>query len=148
MLYRGVDEFTDRKNGGRLVPKGTAVEVTPVFDGKWAFDGKFNFGASQNNTARAHQIDSGLYGGCGVSTTRSEEKAVFFATYNNSRDGYVYVIDEDLLRDASIDCYEFQDPEYPDEEEVTLIENAGGPLPDSIIVEKYALHANGTRKRK
>lgn len=29
MLYRGVNELTDEKNGGRLLPKGSIVEVVP-----------------------------------------------------------------------------------------------------------------------
>jgi len=146
MLYRGVDELTDQKNECRLVPNGSAVEVVPTFDGKWRFDGKFNCGPSQTNTARAHQIESGLYGGCGVSTTRSEKRAVFFATSGHTQDGHVYVIDKDQLGEANIGWHEFTDPEYPQELEITLIEQSGGPLPDSIIVEKYAVHADGSRK--
>lgn len=87
-----------------------------------------------------------MYGGCGVSTTRSEKMDVFFATSRNMQDGHVYVIDEGRLRTADVSYYEFPDPEYPDEQELTLIEQAGGALPESIIVEKYAVKADGSRK--
>lgn len=146
MLYRGVNELTDQANGGRLLPKGSVLEVVPRFDGAIRYDGKFHYGASQSNTARAHHIESGLYGGCGVSTTRSEEQAIFFATFRHSQDGYVYVIDESRLSAANVSCQEFSDPEHPCEHEVTLIEQTGGALPESIVVEKYAVQANGARK--
>jgi hypothetical protein len=72
MLYRGINKQADEANAGRLLPKGTSVEVVPKVDGKWKFDGKFRCGPCESNTARAHQIESGLYGGCGISTSRSE----------------------------------------------------------------------------
>jgi hypothetical protein len=146
MLYRGVDELTDGANGGRLVPKGTTVAAAPRYDGKIRHDGKFNYGHSQSNTARAHQIESGLYEGCGVSTSRSEERAVIFATSGNTQDGYVYVIDESRLSEASVTCHEFSDLEHPHEQEVTLIEQSGGAIPEFVVVEKYAVNADGTRK--
>lgn len=146
MLYRGVNKLADEMNKGRLLPKGRVVEIVPLHDGKIRYDGKFNHGPSQTNTARAHHIESGLYGGCGVSTTRSEEMAVFFATYGHTQDGYVFVIDEGCLHKANVICHEFPDPEYPGEHEVTLIGPAGGALPESIIVEKYAVNANGLRE--
>ncbi|HEY6644108.1 hypothetical protein [Povalibacter sp.] len=146
MLYRGVDELADLANKGRLLPKGNVLAVVPRYDGKTRHDGKFTYGPSQSNTARAQHVDSGLYGGCGISTTRSEERAVFFATAGYMQDGYVYVIDESRLSTASISFQEFADPQYPHEQEVTLIEQTGGAIPDSVIVEKYAVQTDGVRK--
>jgi hypothetical protein len=116
-----------------------------LFDGKWRYDGTFNFGPSFSNTARAHQIESGLYNGCGVSTSRSEERAIFFATSGHKSEGYVYVIDETLLAATNISVLEFNDPLHPDQKEVTLIEASGKELPLSIVVEKYEVNHEGER---
>lgn len=145
MLYRGINKQADEENGGRLSPKGNLVEVIPQADGKWKLDGTFKCGPCKSNTARAHQIESGLYGGCGISTSRSEEIAIRFATIERSEDGYVYVIDEELLETAGVIAYEFPDPLNPHEMEVTLIERSGGSLPESVIVEKYAVGSDGNR---
>jgi len=145
MLYRGVNKVTDDANGGRLLPNGNTVEVVPLADGKWKFDGTFKCGPCETNTARAHQIDSGLYGGCGISTSRSEEIAIFFATYEYTEEGYVYIIDETLLESANVALHEFDNPLNPHEKEVTLIEKFGGALPNHVIVEKYAVNCEGKR---
>lgn len=145
MLYRGINKRADEANAGRLLPKGNSVEVVPKADGKWKFDGTFKCGPCESNTARAHQIESGLYGGCGISTSRSEQIAIRFATYDGTEDGYVYVIDEELLEGAGVIAYEFPDPLNPHEQEVTLIEKSGGSLPESVIVEKFAVSSDGKR---
>lgn len=136
----------DINNGGRLAPRGTAVAVVPRCDGKVKHDGKFNYGHSESNTARAHQIESGLYEGCGVSTSRSEARAIFYATSGNTEDGYVYVIDESRLLQAGVTRHDFLDPELGRDQEVTLIEKSGGVIPDFVVVEKYAVNTDGTRK--
>lgn len=143
MLYRGVDKKTDAANVGRLVPKGTNVEVVPKLDGRWKFDGKIIAGPTQSNTARAHQLESGLYGGCGVSTSRSEKVAIHFATGGGFEDGYVYVIDEAKLADANVTVWEFPDPAEPHELEVTLIPLDAKALPQSILVDKYEVTSEG-----
>ena len=145
MLYRGINKRADEANDGRLLPKGNSVEVVPLLDGRWKLDGKFKLGHCESNTARAHQIESGLYNGCGISTSRSESRAINFATCNSTKDGYVYIIDEKLLEGANIIAYEFPDPLYPDEQEVTLIEKSGGLLPKAVIVEKYSVSSDGKR---
>lgn len=119
--------------------------VAVMHDGKARCDGKFVYGPTADNTARAHHIESGLYGGCGVSTSRSEEKAIFFATSGHVEEGYVYVIDEGRLEAANVRAHEFPDPEHPHEQEVTLIELSGGAIPLSVVVEKYAVDADGNR---
>ena len=139
MLYRGVDKETDAKNGGQLLPKGTQTEVVPLLDGKWKLDGTMICGPTLSNTARAQQIDSGLYGGCGISASRSQKIAVEFATGLGTEDGFIYVLDESKLTSMGIFAYEFIDPKEPHECEVTLIHADGKALPASIIVGKYAV---------
>jgi hypothetical protein len=145
LLYRGINKADDEKNGGKLIPKGKATKVVPLLDGRWKFDGKFRYGPCQTNTARAQQIDSGLYGGSGISTSRSETVAVKFATSGFIEEGFVYVIDENLLESLGVTAHEFDDPVEPHEREVTLIEKSGSALPCEAIVGKYAVNSDGKR---
>lgn len=145
MLYRGINKILDAENGGQLLPKGKIVKVTPKLDGKWHLNGTFRIGPCEPNTARAHQIDSGLYDGCGISTSRSGKKAIYFATTGYAEEGFVYVIDEAQLADANVVPHEFSDPVNSHEDEVTLIERSGGALPKFIIIEKYAVNSDGRR---
>lgn len=145
MLYRGINKKADVANSGRILPKGKSVAVAAKLDAQWHLDGKFKIGTCETNSARAHHIETGLYGGCGISCSRSEEKAVEFATNGFNEEGYVYVIDETLLASANVVAHEFPDPLYPDEHEVTLIEQSGGALPPEVIIEKYAVNSEGKR---
>lgn len=145
ILYRGVNKIMDDKNGGHLIPKGKTAEVTPKLDGKWRLDGTFRHGPCESNTARAHQIESGLYDGCGISTSRSEEQAIFFATSGHIEEGFVYVIDEAQLANANVVPYEFSNSVTPHECEVTLIERSGSALSKFIIIEKYEVDSDGRR---
>lgn len=152
MLYRGVNKVDDEKNCGRLLPKGSLVKVAAKADGKIKADGTFFAGPCESNTARAHQIESGLYGGCGISTSRSEKMAIHFATTRQSEDGceyneegYVYVIDETSLSSANVATHEFPDPLYPHEQEVTLIVKSGGALPECLIIQKFSVGSDGNR---
>lgn len=142
-LYRGVNKRLDEKNGGRLLPYGDKTNVVPKADGKWKADGRFKAGRCMTNTARAHHIEPGLYGGAGVSSSRSLEVAIRFATYDYTEEGYVYVIDEGLLSELGVYAQEFQDPLVPGEREVTLIEKSGEALPAELIIEKRYVSANG-----
>lgn len=146
VLYRGVNKILDEQNGGFLLPLGSVVEVTPLRDGRIHRDGRFRRVPCESNTARAHQIDTGLYGGCGVSTSRSEDRAIFFATSGRTENGFVYVIDESRLAEVNVSAYEFSDPIYPHEQEVTLIERSGGALPQSIILDKYEVDHTGQKQ--
>lgn len=143
MLYRGVSMEMDKKNGGRILAKGSSPAVAPRLDGKWTFDGKFKIGASESNTARAHQIESGLYGGSGISTSRSEKVAIDFATRKGAKSGYIYVIDEERLKALGIATYEFSNPQHPDQYEVTLILKHSRELPAQAIIKKYEVNPNG-----
>lgn len=146
MLYRGINEKEDRDNQGQLLPGGRNPEIIAPFDGKWRFDGKMKFGPCQSNTARAQQNETALYGGSGVSTTRDQNKAVFFATSGYVEDGFVYVIEENLLSSFNVSAHEFSDPQYPFEKEVTLIQKEGGAVPNEVVICKYAVNADGSIK--
>jgi hypothetical protein len=136
----------DKTNRGLIVPKGNLLEVTPLIDGRWQLDGKMNLGPSEKNAARAQQIESGLYSNRFVSTTRSESIAIRFATSNYIEPGYVYVINELLLEEANIRFFEFNDPKYPGEREVSLASLNGIALPEKIIIEKYEVDVSGSKR--
>lgn len=145
MLYRGVNKIDDARNGGEIVAKGTDSEAAILMDGRCLFDGSFKMGPCQTNTARAHQIEGGLYGGAGISTTRAEREAVRFATSGFTEEGFVYVLNEEHLESAGVAVHEFDDPLYPHEQEVTLIVSGGGPLPAALVIEKYEVSFEGVR---
>jgi len=144
-LYRGVSKRFDEACNGKLLPKGDLIEVCPLLDGKWTCDGTFQLGYSADNAARAHQIESGLYNGCFVSTTRSEQVAIKFATANFTEAGWVYVIDEARLEAHDVIAREFSNPKHADQFEVSLASSSNGALPAGIIIEKYEVDARGTR---
>ena len=137
-LYRGVSKIDDEKNNGKILPKGDVKKVTMrCGDHGVRYDGKFTYGSSITNTARSHQVNSGMHNGCGISTTRDKKIAEYFATSGGIEDGFVYIINEIKLADYSILQYEFIDAENPHEKEVTLIIENGEPLPHGVIIEKY-----------
>lgn len=145
LLYRGVNKSQDAKDDGKIYPKGASVKVVARHDGRIKYDGTFFYGPCVLNTARAQQIDSGLYDGAGISTSRSERTARHFATSGNTEDGFVYVIDASRLTEEGVVSFEFSNPEHPHEREVTLILRSKECLPPSLIVEKYEISINGER---
>lgn len=145
MLYRGVSISQDIDNHAEILPKGNLVKVTPIIDGTWRLDGKMVIGSSVSNTARAHHIKSGHWGGGGVSASRCEKVAAYFATNGFKEEGFIYVIDESSLDIHGVLKQEFADPVYPDEQEVTLIVSEGNKLPKELIVEKYGVNSEGKR---
>jgi hypothetical protein len=93
LLYHGVNKVMDAENGAVIRPAGLISRVVAKYDGKIKADGKFSCGPSELNTARAQQIEGGLYGAHAVSTSYCESVARHFATSGNTEDGFVYVID-------------------------------------------------------
>ena len=137
-LYRGVSKLNDETNGGRIIPIGDKKKIAAQFgDSELKFDGKFRFGETTSNTARAHQLETGRHGGCCVSTTRDKSRAEYFATTGNMEDGWVYVLDEEKIKDLGIAMFEFDDPEFPHEQEVTLLAVDAEPIPEQVIADKY-----------
>jgi hypothetical protein len=134
-LYRGVNKDMDLINGGLLLPAGSTTKVVMLADGKWKCDGTIIAGECEHNAARAHQKDGGLYDAAGVSTTRSVAQALSFATYAG-QDGYVYVLDEEVLAELGVVMKEFPDPEHLHEEEVTLLIADLKPVPRAAIIHK------------
>ena len=136
-IYRGISQDADNKNDRKLRPKGTEKSVSMKRDGKvQKRSGQFERFSSENNAVNAHRIESGLYDGCWLSFTRSEEVAQRFATDYGVTDGVVYVVDEKLFAEYGVVAKEIPNPNFPAEEEVTLRAEHNGDLPDSIIVDR------------
>lgn len=126
----------DEKNNGQLKPKGNKAEVAIRYDGKFQHDGKARYGSCIENAIHAHHIETGLYGGCYISTTTDFEVAKKFATSSGIENGYVYILDRDLFAKYSVDTYEIDNPKEPDEYEVTIKAKDCGCIPQEVIVEK------------
>lgn len=146
LLYRGVSKKIDLKCKGEICPNGDKHEVSAKHDGKIKHDGKFSYGVSESNAVRAHHIESGLYSGCYISTTRDEHMARVFATNNHTEEGWVYVINESLFEQYGIVAKEFPDPQYPHEKEISIRAADNGAIPYQIVIEKYEVDVTGGRK--
>jgi len=145
-LYRGVSKEKDRALKGLLCPNGIKPEVSARYDGQIKFDGTFTYGETSENAVRAHQIQTGLYGGCYISTTEDVNRSAIFATSGYSEEGWVYVIDPDKFEQYQVVSKKFPDPLYPDEQEVSIRAHDCGSIPIEVIVDKYEVNKDGTKK--
>lgn len=145
LLYRGVSKKMDSALNGKLIPKGDSSEVTARYDGKIKYDGTFTYGMSENNAARAQQIESGLYDNCFISTTKNEKMAILFATNKFTEPGFVYVLDSSLFSTHHVRSKEFPDPLYPSEMEISIRDVNCGPIPNSVIISKYEVDIKGIK---
>lgn len=98
-------------------------------------------GPSVDNAAKNHQknvgANRGLFETSGVSTTTEREIAARFATNNGTRDGFMVVIHRDLLAQYGVSEYDVvarsSEVQKPEEKEVILFMENGGPFPEEII---------------
>lgn len=144
-VFRGICKSEDEKNKGRIFAKGNVKHVVAFADGRIKADGTFVAGPSMANTARAHQIENGLYGAAGISTSRDVQVAIKFATSGYIEDGYIYVIDSSRFASEGVNSFEFSNPIEPNEQEVTLVLSDTEYLPSCLIVEKYEVDCFGKR---
>jgi len=145
LLYRGVSKELDLKNLGQLKPKGKKNKEMARYDGKISANGHFTYGPSEHNAVRAHHIETGLYDGCYVSTTRYENIAKCFATNRYKKEGWIYIIDESLLEQYGVRAIEFPNPEFPDQMEVTLRASNNRNIPLKVCIEKYKVDSKGKK---
>lgn len=141
-LYRGISCQQDEQNNGQLKPKGNKAEVAIRYDGKFKYDGKATHGPNVKNAVYAHQIETGLYDGCYISTTTDKEIAKKFATSSGIENGYIYVLNRDLFGQYSIFEYEVEHPENPNEKEVTIRAEDCGCIPEEVIIAKELIEIN------
>lgn len=143
-LYRGVCKRMDIEWEGKLRPKGNQSRISmKIGDSGLKIDGTWTVGRSEENTVRAHQLESGRHNGCLISTTRNEQRALFYATNDNKEEGFVYIIDEDRLKDYGVVAYERVYKENTSDEEVSLMAANNDELPNEIIFAKYEVKPKG-----
>lgn len=144
LLFRGVCDEIDQLNEGILRPRGSLSEISIRRDGKVRRgEGPFNRYPSENNAVRAHHVESGLYEGCFISFSKSEDRARKFASRGPDGErtsGYIYVVDEDLLAEHGVVPHEVPNPLHPEEMEVTLRSADNGDLPAAIVVKKIRVY--------
>jgi len=138
-----VSKKKDSILNGQLSPSGSQPKVTPLHDGKIKYDGRFTYGESEDNAVRAQHIETGLYDGCYVSTTKDATRAAFFATSSYTEQGWVYVLDPSLFEKYGVTSKDLPDPLYPNEQEISIRASDCGPIPTEVIVEKYEVDING-----
>ncbi len=114
LLYRGVSKELDILNKGKLIPRGEKPELAAKHDGRIKHDGTFTYGITEENAVNAHHIETGLYDGCYISTTKNETTAIQFATKMYSKHGLV-VLDSSLFSKYGIVSIKSNKPLYPGE---------------------------------
>jgi len=134
MLYRGESKAKHDMNEGKILPKnpGGACEVVATHNGAMNYDGRITYGRSEANRVAAHQVETGLYGGCSVSTTRSYEEAKRFALYADDL-GVIYWLDDSAFDSHGVVAIEPSNAAIPSEQEVTIRAADGGAIPDTVI---------------
>jgi|TARA_R110001583_G_scaffold184901_1_gene344496 hypothetical protein len=136
-LYRGVSVFDDEKNKGELTPKGELSSTVPHLGQQGLKLGAgYVIGASEGNAVRAHQVDSGMGGGCYISVTKSKDIALKFATSGKIEEGYIYTLDPSLFAEYGVETYEIPNPVNSDECEVTIRAKDNGSIPKEVIICK------------
>jgi hypothetical protein len=135
MLYRGECKAVHDANNGKIFPKNMhgEKEVVARMDGCIRMDGRFTLGPTEANRVAAHQVDTGLYGGCSVSTTRSYDEAKKFALSGDDL-GVVYWIDDERFQACGVVAITPEDPAVPSEQEVTIRAADGGEIPAELII--------------
>jgi hypothetical protein len=141
LLYGVVSAGLYEKLNGELRPK----ETTPFKrHPKWgrAIWGESKWGEENKNGVIEHQLNQIGYATSGVSTSPHIERAIFYATYGG-KNGYIYVIDRNLLKDFGIEEYVVNEilkaPSVPEDDEVILVAKNMRELPYQIITEIRAV---------
>ncbi|QUM85458.1 hypothetical protein [Moritella sp. 28] len=141
-LFRGVSAEMHNRDQGRLIPKGENVEVTisrgdhdPDNNVVFLRDGTLSRIPSETNAVRAHQIQSGMHDGAFISLSRTLKCASHFATQGGIRPGVVYVINPELFEEYGVVPRFFDNPRYPEEQEVSIRDNDGSEISNNIIIK-------------
>lgn len=138
-LYRGISEEMHQNKTG-LLPKGTSFHRTIKVGDGFVVGSGIVVGDSSANTIIGHQRDSETFPSSGISTTPFFERAKLYATHKGrKKKGIVYKIDAVLLSEKSVKQYRVKDytefPEIPEDDEIILVKNDNGVLPQEIVSE-------------
>lgn len=151
-LYRGVspeERAVARLLAKRQGPFAQEIKI-PFIIGRQTV-----IGPSVDNAAVNHQknvgADQGLFETSGISTTTLKSVAIRYATHNGTRNGYMVTIRRDLLPEYGVNEYDVvarsSEVQKPEDKEVILYMENGGPFPDEIIEENGPVPASKYRPR-
>lgn len=136
-LYRGISTIDDENNDGQLLPKGLREHVEGQCGELWVQCGEgVECGSSDNNAVIAHQSDSDKSNTSYISTSKSREVAIKFATCGNLVDGYIYTLDPQKFDEHGVIAYEREIGSVANEAEITIRSKNGGPIPSQVVVSK------------
>jgi hypothetical protein len=139
-LYRGVSD-QQLADGKALTPKGAGPFIyTFRHDGTLRYDGSATFGPSETNAVLRHELRQEGFPSSGISTTPFFERAEYYATSGGKRSiGHVLKFDRAVVLKHAIREYVVADwipsPSAPEDNEVILVAQDCGPLPDFIVLE-------------
>lgn len=147
-LYRGVDVELYSKLGGKLTPKlGTEFTRSPTY-GHDEYGNCF-YGASPSNAVIEHQRDQAGIPTSGISCSPHLERARYYATREETTNGYIYVIDKEKCSALGVKLYVVKEhvphPSVPIDDEVVLVAEEFGSLPIEIVVEILEITKKGTK---
>jgi len=149
-LYRGVTRKFYEKNSGRLNPKTwECFDYTFHWDEPGVtWDSGATWDKSEENAVMRHQLNQEGFPTSGISTTPYLERAKVYARGREGHSsGYVYKIDGSRL--ATHGVTEFvvaayvKEPSIPEDDEVILVAEDFGALPDALVVEIIPVPATG-----
>jgi hypothetical protein len=146
-LYRGVDVELYGKLNGQLTPKlNTEFSRAPTY-GHDEYGNCF-YGNNPSNEVIEHQRGQAGIPTSGISFTPHIERARFYATRDETTNGYIYVIDQDKCSALGVTLYVVKEhvpqPSIPIDDEVILVAQEFGGLPMEIVVEILEITKKGT----
>jgi len=114
------------------------------------YDDSATYGQSEPNFVLRHQLNQEGYSTAGISTTPHRERAIFYALGGGKHSkGIILTIDRNLLTQHGVTEYivskTVKDPAVPEDNEVILVAQNGGPLPLEIVIAKEYVCNLGVR---
>jgi hypothetical protein len=139
-LYRGVSKEKYSTDGGviKAYKLGPFYKEFNLNDGH-VLDEGLTIDSSKNNAVILHQKDSKKFPTSGISFTPHKERAKYYATNNDQKDGLIFCIDRRLLTKNNTEEFivaKYTDtPHIPEDDEVILHVKDDKDLPQELIKE-------------
>jgi hypothetical protein len=148
-LYRGVSEQLYEASHGVLRPKiNIPFQSYATAGQRISFCGSgIVCGESAANEVVRHEFMRAGEPTSGISTTPHRSRAISYATHDGKYSrGYVFTIDRERLQAFRVREYIVSEikpfPSVPEDDEVILVANDFGDLPDGIIISVELVHTS------
>lgn len=144
-LYRGVSKKIHQEGKGldSKLPKTTFSSYLEMGSSISEMGSGGMMGCAEENAVLGHQYNSSEYKTSGISTTPNIERARYYATRNNTRNGVIYKIDTEKFTAFEITSYKVSDmvnyPKVHEDNEIILVHIDKGTLPEGIVVEEIEI---------